>query len=174
MVGLKKWTCNEVDRRLEAYLDGEVGTAVRVQMEAHLEACQRCRGAAEAVRDVGTAVREAAGEAALTPWEADVFWPVVRARIREAEAAAQRWSVAGMAQALGRGFRWPVMVPALAALVGIVVGVGILRTERLGGPAEAAEVQALEAGPASTVMLFQEGGGKSPVIWIFEDGAGAD
>ena len=169
-----KWNCDVVNRQLEAFLDGEVRPGARVRLEAHLQGCTRCRGAAEPLRGLAAALREAEGDATLTPEEATAFWPAVRARIREAEAAAGRHSLAGMARALARLFRAPVLVPTLAAFLGIALGVGILRTEHLITPAEAAEVESLEGGPASTVMLMQEGGGKPPVIWIFADGAGAN
>ena len=169
-----KWTCDEVTRRLEAFLDGEAGAAAGWRLEAHLRECERCREAADALRDLGAAVREAAGESPLTPAEAAAFWPAVRARIREAQAEAQRRGLAGAARAMARMLRAPVLVPALAIFLGVVLGVGILRTERLIAPAEAAEVESLEGGPASTVMLLQKGGGKAPIIWIFEDGAGAN
>ncbi len=169
-----KWTCDEVTRQLEAFLDGEVGAAARVHLEAHLQACERCRRAAEALRKVGAAVREAEADVALTPGEAAAFWPAVRARIRGAEASAERRGLAGVAQALAQILRAPLLVPALAVFLGVVLGVGILRTNHLVAPAEAAEVESLEGGPASTVMLLHGGQGQAPIIWIFEDGAGAN
>ncbi len=167
-----KPTCNEVIRQLEAFLDGEAGPGGRARLEAHLRECDRCREAADALRDLGAAVREAAGEPTLTPSEAAAFWPAVRARVREAEA--QRRGLAGAARALTRWLRAPVLVPALAALVGIVLGVNVLRNELGIESAEAAQVESLEGGPTTTVMLLHEGRGKPPIIWIFEDGAGAN
>ncbi len=167
-----KWTCEDVARRLGEYLDGEAAPSARAQLEAHLQGCPQCRGAADALRQVGDALREAEADAALRPSEADAFWPAVRARIREAEATAERHSLAGLAGAVARMLRPAVLVPALAAFAGIILGVNLLRTEHLILPAEAAEVESLEGGPSSTVMLLHEGRGKPPIIWIFQDGAG--
>lgn len=169
-----KWNCDVVNRQLKAFVDGELGAAARAQVEAHLGACERCRGAAAALRELGGAMREAEPDAALAPGEAAAFEPAVRARIRAAEAAAERHSLAGMARALVRALRGPILAPALAVFLAIILGVGILRTGERKDLAEAAEVESVEAGPASTVMLMQEGRGKPPVIWIFEDGAGAN
>lgn len=168
-----KRMCDEIARQLGAYVDGELREDARAQVEAHLGACAPCRGAAEALREMGAALRESAGEA-LTLAEAAAFEPAVRARIREAEAAAERHSLAGIARAVARYLHGPVLVPALAVLLGIILGVGILRNGSVRDAAEAAEVESVEGGPRSTVMLIQEGGGKPPVIWIFEDGAGAN
>jgi hypothetical protein len=98
----------------------------------------------------------------------------VRARILEAEAEAERRSLAGVARAAARWVRPAVLLPALAVLVGIVLGVGVLRTELWTDTAEGAQVESLEGGSTSTVMLLHEGKGRPPIIWIFEDGAGAN
>lgn len=170
-----KWTCDDVTRQLEPYVDGELAPAAREHVQAHLGGCERCRGAATALREFGVAVRAAEAYATLTPEEAAAFWPAVRGRIREVEALGERHSLAGIARAIAaRLLRAPVLVPALAAFLGLILGVGLLRTEYLVDEVEAAEVESLEGGPASTVMLIQEGRGKPPVIWIFEDGAGAN
>ncbi len=169
-----KWTCDEVIRQLEPYVDGELAPTARGHVEAHLGGCDRCRGAAGALRDLGAAVREADAYAALTPDEAGAFWPAVRGRIREAEAIRERRGLAAIVRTLAQALRPAILVPALAAFLGLILGVGLLRTEYLVDKAEAAEVESLEGGPTSTVMLIQEGRGKPPVIWIFEDGAGAN
>jgi anti-sigma factor (TIGR02949 family) len=166
--------CEDVVRRLEEYLDGEAAPSARAQFEAHLEGCPRCRQAADALRDLGAAVREAAGEPSLTPAETAAFWPAVRARLREAEAEAERRGLAGAARAVAWWLRPALLLPALAVLVGVVLGVSVLRTELWPETAEAVQVVSLEGGPSSTVMLMSEGEGKPPVIWIFEDGAGAN
>jgi anti-sigma factor RsiW len=163
-----------MNRQLEAFVDGELRDGARAQMEAHLDACERCRRDAQALRELGTALREREADARLTPEEAAAFEPAVRARIREVEAAAERHSPASLARALARALRGPILIPALAAFLGLVLGLGILRNGGVEEAAEAAEVERLEAGPTSTVMVIQEGRGKPPVIWIFEDGAGAD
>ena len=168
------WTCEEVDRQLGAFVDGELRDGARAQVEAHLGGCERCREAADALRQVGAAVREGKADVALTLSEADAFWPAVRARVREAEAAAERRSLAGLARAVARILRPAVLVPAVAVFAGIILGVSLLRTGPLILPAEAAEVESLEGGPSSTVMLLHEGRGKPPIIWIFQDGAGAN
>lgn len=166
--------CEDVARRLEEYLDGEAPPSARARIEAHLEGCQRCRQAADTLRDLRAAVREAAGQPSLTPAEAAAFWPAVRARLREAEAEAERRSLAGAARAVALWLRPAVLLPALAVLVGVILGVSVLHNELWPETAEAVQVVSLEGGASSTVMLMHEGRGKPPVIWIFEDGAGAN
>ena len=166
------WTCEEVDRQLGAFVDGELRDGARAQVEAHLQGCPRCREAADALRQLGAAAREGEADVPLTLSEADAFWPAVRARIRQAEATAERHSLAGLARAVARILRPAVLVPAVAAFAGIILGVSLLRTEPLIAPAQAAEVESLEGGPSSSVMLLHEGRGKPPIIWIFQDGAG--
>jgi anti-sigma factor RsiW len=169
-----KWTCEDVAWRLEEYLDGEAAPSARAHLEAHLRECDRCRESAGALRELGAAVREAAGAPSLTPAETAAFWPAVRARLREAEAEAERRSLARAARAVARWVRPAVLLPALAVLVGIVLGVNVLRNDVGTETAEAAQVESLEGGASSTVMLLHEGKGRPPIIWIFEDGAGAN
>ena len=169
-----KWTCEEMNRQLETFVDGELRDGARALVEAHLDACERCRRDAEALRELGATLREIEADARLTPGEAAAFEPAVRARIREAEATAARHSLASLARAFGRALRGPILIPALAAFLGLVLGLGILRNGSVQEAAEAAEVERLEVGPTSTVMVIQECRGKPPVIWIFEDGAGAN
>jgi len=94
-----KWTCEEANRQLETFVDGELRDGARAQVEAHLDGCERCRRDAQALRELREALRKAEADATLTPGEAAAFEPAVRARIREAEAAAERHSLGGLARA---------------------------------------------------------------------------
>ncbi len=99
-----------VDQRIQAYLDGELAAAERVSVEAHLEACPRCRQQLEATRELWDEV-SAAAPAELR----DPLWPGVATRLaRQPARATWTWPQRGLA--------------AAAAAAGVLIGLG------LGGP----------------------------------------
>jgi hypothetical protein len=53
-------SCTAVRRRLSAFHDGELNIDERVAVQTHLQDCERCAGDAQAVRDLGEALRAAA------------------------------------------------------------------------------------------------------------------
>jgi anti-sigma factor RsiW len=55
--------CTELQRSIDAYLDGEFDDRERAEAEAHLVACDRCRSSAERQRRVRDAVRAKLREA---------------------------------------------------------------------------------------------------------------
>lgn len=81
--------CAELERSLEAYLDGEFDGADRAEAEAHLASCEACRGRAEARARVRDAVRSRL-RAAMAPETAAGHAPAaLRSRI-EQQLARQR------------------------------------------------------------------------------------
>jgi anti-sigma factor RsiW len=49
--------CNEIERLLDAYVDGELELTRQLDMEAHLAACPTCKNAAEAANNFRLSVR---------------------------------------------------------------------------------------------------------------------
>jgi intracellular sulfur oxidation DsrE/DsrF family protein len=51
--------CHDIDHRLEAYLDGELGDAVAVLVAGHLSTCARCAGKLDHARALSGCIRRA-------------------------------------------------------------------------------------------------------------------
>lgn len=121
-------TCEHVDQVLSAYLEGDLGTARRGAVDAHLRECLRC---AALVRDIEGIRTGAAGLAELTP--SRDLWDGIAARIetpviempRVTHVPARRtWHLAAAAvvlMAVSSGVTYSVMsrqrdvAPAVAA-----------------------------------------------------------
>jgi anti-sigma factor RsiW len=78
--------CSELERVVDAYLDGEFDAAERAEADAHLARCERCRGHVEAQRRIRIALRARLREAMAPPADAGRAPPALRARIEEAFA----------------------------------------------------------------------------------------
>jgi anti-sigma factor RsiW len=161
--------CHKMIPLLEPYVDGETSAPDRAQVEAHLGACGRCPDVVQTLHGVGASLREAETDAPLTGDEAASFWPGVRARIRAQGGTRAAGRLAAALRAIAAAVRRPILVPALAAFLVLVLGIGYLERRLPARPAVAAQVDSVEGGRFSTVMLFSEGDDKAPVIWIFED-----
>lgn len=99
--------CRELERSVDAWLDGEFDDRERAEVDAHLAACPRCRAMAEARAleraSLRAKLREAMGEAA----PAGRAPPAFRARVEQALARSRR--------PLWRRALAPVPVATLAA-----------------------------------------------------------
>lgn len=82
--------CSELERSLDAYLDGELDAADRAEAGAHLAGCPRCRGAFEARGRVREALRSKLREAMGGHARAGRAPDALRARIGEALAREKR------------------------------------------------------------------------------------
>ncbi len=99
--------CTELERSIDAYVDGEFDARERAEADLHLAACERCRAVAGARARVREAIRERLREAMATPAAAGRAPPELRARI-EAELARRR-------RPLWRRALAPIPVATLAA-----------------------------------------------------------
>jgi anti-sigma factor RsiW len=82
--------CGDLERSIDAYLDGEFDARERAEADAHLAACERCRGLADAQAALRAAVRARLREAMAAPAEAGRAPPALRARIEDAIARRRR------------------------------------------------------------------------------------
>lgn len=82
--------CRELERSIDAYLDGEFDARERAEADAHLAACPRCRAAADAQTRIRTAVRARLREAMTAPAAAGRAPAALRARIEESLARRRR------------------------------------------------------------------------------------
>ena len=137
--------CKDVTEHLGAYVDGELPSAPRDDLDAHLATCRSCRVDLKAFREVTT---ELAVPAKVSVPEA--LWPVIERRLdRELRTSLrakdpQRPQTHGFPSAdyepAGRG-RWLRRLPlAVAAVVVSVLGLGLLGPAWTGSTARASRV----------------------------------
>jgi anti-sigma factor RsiW len=82
--------CTELERSIDAYLDGEFDAPERAEADIHLAACPRCRALAERQGRVRDAIRARLREAMACPAPAGRAPPALRARIEDALAKRRR------------------------------------------------------------------------------------
>jgi len=99
--------CSELERSVDAYLDGEFDVRERAEADAHLERCDRCRALAGAQGRIRAALRAKLREAMAPPSAVGSAPPALRARIEGALAHSRR--------PLWRRLLAPVPLGALAA-----------------------------------------------------------
>jgi predicted anti-sigma-YlaC factor YlaD len=127
-------TCQELDERLDDWVDGALGVAAAAEIEEHLAACDACRQDARRLRQL--VAHAAALPRSLAP-EHDL-WPAIEPR-------------------LARPWTWPArlgwgqsLLLAAAALAVVLVG-GIVWRQQSKGIVRTAEMPAPDAGQLSTV-----------------------
>ncbi len=76
--------CGELERGIDAYLDGEFDGRERAEADAHLAKCERCRSLADAQGRIRAALRARLREAMTPPAGAGRAPPALRARIEDA------------------------------------------------------------------------------------------
>ncbi|MBN1641797.1 MAG: zf-HC2 domain-containing protein [Anaerolineae bacterium] len=129
-----------VDRRLSAYLDGELGNRERARVEAHLARCQECRASMRALRWTKQLLQQAPAikvPRSFVVREADVARPQ-RAFVRRPLAVTQ----------------WATAVVAL--LFVLVLGGDLLLGARLPGALDARSWRGGEGNVAAPVALQSE------------------
>ncbi|MFC1572774.1 anti-sigma factor family protein [Candidatus Eisenbacteria bacterium] len=185
--------CEPVRERIEAFLDGELATTERAEIEAHLVICEGCRSALEERQRLRTLLRDqlsvkapdglgdtilAAAQAEvpktaetqedLTPGSANT-----EDTLGELTPGSTDSPWAGLrefAHLLGRQMRWGRLLPALAGAAVIVAA--LLITRQPDQEAPSVESQAFSR-PASVIALrFGEtaGGSSQPEMGDLELG----
>jgi len=125
--------CTELERAIDAYLDGEFDARERAEADAHLAQCERCRALADAQGRIRTALRARLRDA-MTPPAAEGRAPAaLRARIEDALSCRRR--------PLWRRALAPMPLGALAACVaGALLVLGLFLPVPLGDRLAAAAV----------------------------------
>ncbi len=82
--------CSELERSVDAYLDGEFAVLERAEAELHLTACPRCRTLLEERARVRDGLRAKLREAMTPPATAGRAPPELRSRIEEALSRRRR------------------------------------------------------------------------------------
>jgi mycothiol system anti-sigma-R factor len=84
-------TCQELDRILYPYLDGEFQTEERLEVEAHLTGCATCAQRVHAEARMQRALRRAARQAVETTRAPDSLRASIRAGLRQEQRRAGQW-----------------------------------------------------------------------------------
>jgi anti-sigma factor RsiW len=82
--------CTELERSIDAYLDGEFDARERIEVDTHLAGCARCRTLAEEQRRLRDAIRARLREAMAPPAPGGRAPAALRARIEESLARQRR------------------------------------------------------------------------------------
>ncbi len=152
--------CDDRDMALSAWVDGELGQSEKLQVDAHLATCERCRVEVARFERLSAMVREAdAEETADHPMPS--LWPAISKGIEKEASVGRAW--------LDRWRAWapawarPVWVPlAIAAVLALTIALPFFR--------QAANLQAddaiVESVDQGEVMVFP---GKKSTIIIVRD-----
>jgi anti-sigma factor RsiW len=184
MTVMRNIICRHIQKRLDAFQDGELTPAARARAEAHLARCPACTGELAALGRLRAALTAPVTEPPDAVW--DAFWPQVRSRIAsapldEAPARPATW-LAGVGP-----WRFAIGSALAVALALLVVVAPWQRQPDLpegprvaapGLPAEvprgglpvtpAAVVESVETGdPQSSVMVFTNPDAEMTVVWVF-------
>jgi anti-sigma factor RsiW len=176
--------CRFIQRRLDAFQDGELAPASRARTEAHLARCPGCADELATLGRLRTALTAAIAEPPDAVW--DAFWPQVRSRIAAAPVDEEAIRPPSWLSRLGP-WRFAIgsaLAVAIALLVvvapwqrqpdqrpGLQIAMPALPAESPpGGLAvtPAAMVESVETGdPQSSVMVFTNPDSEMTVVWVF-------
>jgi len=163
--------CDDRDMALSAWVDGELGQSEKLQVDAHLATCERCRVEVARFERLSAMVREAdAEEAADHPMAS--LWPAISGGI---EAEIPRGARAERGPGTARGGRawldrWRAWAPAWARPVWVPLAIAAVLALTIALPffRQAANLQAddaiVESVDQGEVMVFP--GKKSTVIIV--------
>jgi anti-sigma factor (TIGR02949 family) len=84
-------TCQELDRIIYPYLDGEFHTEERLEVEAHLTGCATCAQRVHAEARMQQALRRAARQAVETTRAPEALRANIREGLRREQRAVQQW-----------------------------------------------------------------------------------
>jgi predicted anti-sigma-YlaC factor YlaD len=164
--------CQEIQRALGAWLDGELDHSEAEQVRAHLGQCPSCLGEKIRLERLHSSLKSVLQTSAAEV-EFETFWNGVRRRIHE----RRPWH----ARLLDWG-RFALYPPRLAwaipALILIILGVLSLDQFFPGwhwglGRSNLAAVESID-GHGFNVALFRESKTRTTVIWLFENQEGED
>ena len=152
--------CVGRDETLSAYVDGELGHGERLDVEAHIDGCARCRQEIARFNQVTSLIREV-GKEEIAGFSDESVWPDIS---KELEARGGR----GLLQAWrSRAPSWarPLWVPvAIAAALAITLVLPFFQNDE-GLQAADAVVESVDEGD---VMVIRQGK-DTVIIWVFDD-----
>lgn len=153
-------TCYRTRRRIGAYLDGALEEPVSRAVGAHVAVCATCRGEADGLRRLRTALR-ASLDVPEPDWTG--FWPAVVRRIEEGRSrepvpAPRRWL-----------WGWPAPRLAFGALAALVIALGVWQLAPGPAQSEAGIVvgSAATEDPRATLIVYSTPERDVAVVWVF-------
>jgi anti-sigma factor RsiW len=153
--------CQDRDVALSAWVDGELGRAEKLQVEAHLSSCPRCRSETDRFERLSAMIREADAEETAS-LAIPSLWPAIARGIDEEKSPDPR-SLLDRWRAWAPAWARPVWVPiAIAAALALTIALPFFRQAAI-LQADDAIVESVDEGE---VMGFP---GKKSTIIIVRD-----
>ena len=150
--------CEDNEVALSAYVDGELGNAQRVRLEAHLDACDHCRAQVGLYESLTSLVR-GADEETFEAFPTVSLWP----RVEQSVSELQRPVILDRWRSIAPAWARPVWVP-LAAAAALALILALPLVSRVGTlQADEVIVESVEG----NVMVFTEGK-KSTIIMVYD------
>ncbi|HEY6099146.1 MAG TPA: zf-HC2 domain-containing protein, partial [Anaeromyxobacter sp.] len=149
--------CSELERSVDAYLDGEFDVRERAEADLHLASCPRCQALAGARARVREALRAKLREAMTPPAAAGRAPSELRARIEDALSRRRR--------PLWRRALSPIPISTVAACAAGAMLVLVTRT----GDAALVEEAVRSHHRALPLEVMATVGGEAPVLAWFAD-----
>jgi len=150
--------CSELERSVDAYLDGEFDDRERAEADLHLSGCDRCRSLAEARGRVRDALRAKLREAMTPPAPGGRAPAELRARIEDALASRRR--------PLWRRALAPIPVATVAACA---AGALVVLVTRGGDAALVEEAVRSHHRALPLEVIAANVGGEGPILAWFAD-----
>jgi len=149
--------CEQIERQLGRYIDGELPASDRVQVEAHLESCANCRAELADLREIVSGI--ARPRPITVP---PSLWSSIERRLEQADPAiAPRVTLAPPATRVSssRRHRFRLAPWLLAASIMLAVGLGLFGVSSLEPTAHASTIDfgvLLDALPLDAQKAFRK------------------
>ena len=141
--------CKKAQRKLDAYLGGELAEKERTRLEEHFASCAECARALERARELHRTLHDKA-----TPPLPDGFHARLMARARE-QAEERSWGKR-ILRPFGRAAAMPAgMRVAIAAAVMVAFGIGVVIGLDMWGGQEPRKAQAAKMAKADPVRTYR-------------------
>lgn len=155
--------CERLSPNLSAYLDGELSSAERTQVQIHLEGCQKCRETAKELEETNQVLKSLFSPDREPEFDLKRVWKNVESQISFRPSVWARFKAW-----FSRPVHW-LPATAAAAVAVIVISVVTMQTKP-----PSIEMSRIESVFSSTgqVMVLQTPESGRPLIWILPGTAG--
>ncbi len=151
---------NEQYLELQAYVDGELESGRRAQVERELAADPEARAVVETFRSLRQMVQNHE-QSYLVPASRDFYWSRIRSQIDQAEKSEQRTTRAST-PAVGHWLRW--FIPAFGAAA-VAVSTMVYRGG-IGGHGAGESLATDQGSDVSGAMMFRSEAEGVTICWI--------
>jgi anti-sigma factor RsiW len=157
--------CSQISRLLEKYFDREATTKERSLVEKHLPTCSACSEALRSMGNLRDMIKIPVEEAAQME-DFQWVWQKIKRGI-EADEKPAWWEALSPRIDLLSVFRRRVWIPAVAAIVILILVAFPFFLKKISSPSDASVVEYVES-PDYNVMVYQSEEGKETVIWLLD------